>query len=186
MDFGPCPKCLKWMLKSNIPYHQSKCKGNVDNESDVSSGKDAPETITEKIATSDIEVETPDDDISVPVASKRKKTDKKSANMLKYESDVLAGRIPRDVEGEVQKVVVGMKKDDIAMIAINDPLILAIGESWYRRNIGSPKGRHHASSHMGLLAKLLLAIHDKTKNKFKMLDYINPVYFDVVQACLSG
>ncbi|MEW8545003.1 MAG: hypothetical protein AB2693_15875, partial [Candidatus Thiodiazotropha sp.] len=29
--FGPCPKCLEWMLKSSLPKHQKTCSAYTDN-----------------------------------------------------------------------------------------------------------------------------------------------------------
>lgn len=41
-----------------------------------------------------------------------------------------------------------MTRDDVSSVAKNDPLIVALGESWYSWSIGNPKAKYYSSQQM--------------------------------------
>ncbi len=80
-----------------------------------------------------------------------------------------------------------MTRDDCSKIAQNDGLIVALGESWLRRNIDNKvKRKYYASSRMRLNARLLCALREQGKDDASgdddksMWEYLAPQHFDAI------
>ncbi|XP_062566938.1 uncharacterized protein LOC134229248 isoform X2 [Saccostrea cucullata] len=86
--------------------------------------------------------------------TRRKKKD------LVLQSQILAGHIKGRQSPQMMKEVFPiMSSDNITTIAQNDKLILALGESWIKRNIGNvEKRKYYASSRMRLCARFLIQL----------------------------
>ena len=77
-----------------------------------------------------------------------------------------------------------MKNDEVGMVAKHDPPIVALGESWLRRNISNvEKRKYYTSQRMRLAAKLKLQML-QMGNEGTMWDIISPKFFDDV--CLAA
>lgn len=86
--------------------------------------------------------------------TRRKKKD------LVLQSQILAGHIKGRQSPQMMKEVFPiMSSDNVTTIAQNDRLILALGESWIKRNIGNvEKRKYYASSRMRLCARFLIQL----------------------------
>lgn len=127
-----------------------------------------------------------------------KKTSRCSSKSLRLSARILAGHITGE-SSELMKneVLKSMKQHEVGRTALNDKLIMALGESWLRRSMDNvAKRRHYASEHMRLCARLLLAMDElvrerdgKTDDKsveHTMSDMLEPQNFDlVVKAALK-
>ena len=58
-----------------------------------------------------------------------------------------------------------MTRDAVSVVAKSDELIVAIGDSWYRRSRGNPKAKYYASQHMRLMARLLMHLRDQDQKR---------------------
>jgi hypothetical protein len=105
---------------------------------------------------------------------------------LIVQSQVLAGVIStRPSKLMLQEVFPIMTRDDIGTVAQNDPLIVALGESWLRRSIDNEaKRKYYTSQHMRLMARLLIELRKADeKNAEKALDeFIRTKYYDALMA----
>lgn len=126
---------------------------------------------------------------------------------LVVQSRILAGHVNKTASPLMKKEVLPiMTNDTVSHVAQNDPLIMALGDSWVRRNVSNvEKRKYYASSRMRLVARLLIQLNmlkekDKNhpdddptqkvesltsnlKNKFTMWDFITPAHFEDVVVC---
>ena len=119
-DYGPCPYCSIWILRSLMKRHQRMCPASkIDCDA--------------KSAT---------------------------AGDLMTLSDIIAGRIPVEASEELKNEVFKiMKSDHISSVAKSDDLIVQLGNSWMRRNVGNKAMRkYYTSSIMRLAARLLIEL----------------------------
>jgi len=94
-----------------------------------------------------------------------------------------------------EEVLPAMKRDLVRHVAMNDKLILMLGESWLRRNVDNlEKRKYYASQHMRLTSKLLLQLRNMKKNQegaeddseLPLWKFLKPATFDmVVEAALQ-
>ena len=118
---------------------------------------------------------------------------KKRKRELQMQSDILLGKITVNGSDLLKKEVFSMMKvDDVAKVAKNDALIVALGETWLRTNYSNLlKRKYYVSQHMRLAARLLMAARKVAHevpvveninlkgDQFQMWDLIRPAYFDV-------
>ncbi|OWF47136.1 hypothetical protein KP79_PYT07144 [Mizuhopecten yessoensis] len=99
--------------------------------------------------------------------SHEKNTVKMRRKDLVFQAQVLAGHLKDEPSSLMSKEVLPiMTRDVMSQTAQNDPLVMALGESWLRRNRGNvEKRKYYASSRMRLCARLLLALRDTKSNK---------------------
>ncbi len=74
-----------------------------------------------------------------------------------------------------------MTNDLISHLAQNDNTIVALGNSWIRRNISNElRRKYYASSRMRQAARLLINVRDVTKKEAEMRSFLVPQHFDSV------
>ncbi|XP_033751889.1 uncharacterized protein LOC117335804 [Pecten maximus] len=103
----------------------------------------------------------------------RKTSVKTKRKDLVFQAQVLAGHVKNEPSSLMSKEVLPiMTRDVISKTAQNDQLIMALGESWLRRNRGNPeKRKYYASTRMRLCARLILALPDvKSDEKTDLKD----------------
>ena len=108
---------------------------------------------------------------------------------LMLQVQILAGHITSNPSKLLlEEVFSSMKNDDVGMIAKNDPLIVALGESWLRRNLPNvEKRRYYTSQRMRLAAKLKIAVNkmnNESDRVLSMWEIMAPEFFDNV--CLGA
>ena len=106
---------------------------------------------------------------------------------LVVRSQVLAGHVTTNPsELMVKEVFSIMKRDDIGAVARGDKMIVALGESWLRRNIDNKeKRKYYASQRMRLAARLLIELRT-LKGDHDMYYFLQPAHFDAfVTAALN-
>ena len=81
---------------------------------------------------------------------------------LIVQSQVLAGHIKQKPSNLMVKEVLSiMTNDETSQVAQKDQLIMALGESWVRRNMGNvEKHKYYASLRMRLCARLLINLNE--------------------------
>ena len=117
------------------------------------------------------------------MCSKRKvaMTKRQVIIMSQVEAGVISSKPSRLMLAEVFP---GMLMDDVSDVAKKDESIIALGESWLRRNIDNrEKRRHYASQHMRLMAKVLIELQrldgDISSEK-SFADFLKPSKFDKI------
>ena len=116
-----------------------------------------------------------------------KKNESVNNKRLMLQVQILAGHITSNPSERMKnEVFYSMKNDDVGMVAKNDPLIVALGESWLRRNLPNvEKRRYYTSQRMRLAAKLKLAVNKINNNsELSMWEIMSPEHFDNV--CLGA
>ncbi|XP_065937349.1 uncharacterized protein [Magallana gigas] len=96
---------------------------------------------------------------------------------------ILTGKVKTTGSKRIEKEVLpSMKRDKFAEICMNDPLILALGDVWFMKNIDNKRKRKNYSSfHMRLAARLLLAFRNLVKRMdVSMSEMLSPENFDNV------
>lgn len=96
---------------------------------------------------------------------------------------IITGKVkPTGSKRIVKEVFPSMKKDKIAEICMADPLILALGDVWFMKNIDNKRKRkYYASFHMRLAARLLLAFRNSVERMdISMSEMLSPGNFDKV------
>ena len=93
--------------------------------------------------------------------TRRKKKD------LVLHSQILAGHIKGKHSPQMMKEVFPiMTSDNVTAVAQGDQLILALGESWLKRNVGNvEKRKYYASSRMRLCARFLIQLQSIQKSE---------------------
>lgn len=83
------------------------------------------------------------------------------------QSMILADYIGTSASSAVQQEMwTSIRDDEIGTVAKSDRLILALGESWLRRNVDIKVKRHnYVSQYMPLLARLLLTLTEMDLQK---------------------
>ena len=119
--------------------------------------------------------------------SKINATSKIDNKKLVLQVQIMAGHItsnPSDLLKE--EVFSSMKNDDVGMVAKNDDLIVALGESWLRRNLPNvEKRKYYTSQRMRLAAKLKMEVHKEIMDESAtMWQIMSPKFFDDV--CMSA
>ncbi|XP_014676676.1 PREDICTED: uncharacterized protein LOC106816566, partial [Priapulus caudatus] len=130
---------------------------------------------------------------------------------LLLQSDIMAGRLKSTPTKQLLEEVFSiMTRDDISRVAQNDMLLVALGESWLRRNQDNKnKRKYYASQRMRLNSRMLIELRNEedrvveernkeqskvadkppvknVKNSGSMWDFLTPAYFDkVVLAALK-
>lgn len=85
---------------------------------------------------------------------------------LVIQSRILAGHIHETASPLLKKEVLPiMTNDNVSKVAQGDPLIMALGDSWVRRNMSNvEKRKYYASSRMRLMARMLIQLHMMKKS----------------------
>ncbi|XP_033737472.1 titin homolog [Pecten maximus] len=98
------------------------------------------------------------------------------------QSAVLVGLVSeKATKSLIKEVFPIMTRDEITEMAKNDPLIVALGNNWLRRNLANTlKRKYYTSSRMRGAARLLCHLHNLSRVKLPMIDYITPSYFDTM------
>ena len=137
-EHGPCPYCFQWMHQDSMKLHQKQ-----------------------HVATP---VSPPTPAVYTSKATSDKGETKKS---LLVKSDILAGRFHRSKPTPelLLNVYPIMTRDAVSAVAKSDQLIVAIGDSWYRRSRGNPKAKYYSSQHMRLMARLLMHLRDLVQQR---------------------
>ena len=114
---------------------------------------------------------------------------------LLFQNNLLSNKVESTASALLRNEVFSvMTPDKVTEVAQKDRPIVALGESWLRRNIDNElKRKYYASQHMRHCAKLLLHAHktdnqeDKPSgNSEELWEYIRPAYMDtIVQAALD-
>lgn len=101
---------------------------------------------------------------------------------LVVQSRILAGHIRETASPLLKNEVLPiMTNDNVSRVAQEDPLIMALGDSWVRRNMSNvEKRKYYASSRMRLVARMLIqlnmmkktdkTLHDENKGECSMED----------------
>lgn len=132
-EHGPCPSCFLWMHQDSMKLHQKQHSGTAIS-AELACNKGQTSVMT--------------------------KIEAKKSLLVK--SDILAGRFHRSQPSSalLTNVFPIMTRDTVSAVAKSDELIVALGDSWYRRSRGNPKAKYYASQHMRLMAKLLMHLRD--------------------------
>ncbi|XP_071121286.1 uncharacterized protein [Mytilus edulis] len=99
------------------------------------------------------------------------KTKKRKKDLI-IKSQILAGHIKTKPTIIMQKEVLSiMTRDEVSDIAQKDPLIMALGESWLKMNVGNKeKRKYYASARMRLCARFLNHLRSIQKSKINDKD----------------
>ena len=84
-----------------------------------------------------------------------------------------------------KEVIPSMKRDAIWEIAVNDDLIMGIGDLWVMKNVDNKRKRKHYSSfHMRLAARLTQDIRKKKEEpELSYMEALKPVNFNLFVEC---
>jgi hypothetical protein len=117
-----------------------------------------------------------------PDVSSKKANQKLTKGEAITQSAVLVGLVSEKASKSLVKEVYPiMTRDELTAMAKGDPLIVGLGNDWLRRNMANKlKRKYYTSSRMRGAARLLSHLHDLSAKKLQMVDYIKPVYFDMV------
>ncbi|XP_069105224.1 uncharacterized protein [Argopecten irradians] len=110
------------------------------------------------------------------------KTKKMTKGEAILRSEFAMGKINEKAsKGLVKEVYPIMTRDCLTNSAKADPLIVALGNTWLRRNLGNKiKRKYYTSSRMRGSARLLHHLQDLSAEKLTLSDYLKPKYFDLV------
>ena len=101
---------------------------------------------------------------------------------MRIASLVRAGRLNVNatdaLKNEVFKI---MTPDEVGNVAMNDSLIIMLGNIWMAKNIDNKlKRKYYTSSRMRDAARLLMNLRELSGQNQDMLQFIEPEFFDYV------
>lgn len=105
-----------------------------------------------------------------------------SKGNIMVQSAMIAGRLTETAcKMLVTEVFAVMQDDKIGHEAKNDSLIIALGNHWFKRNVGNKLMRkHYVSAVMRLTNRLLIEIRNLTSSENRLEHYLQPKYFSEV------